>query len=182
MKRKKRKKVALVVVALVLAAGLAVWTWESPTPLASQSSEQLISTSPTRSTLNFSDSAGTFQFALGFDYPNGSIQFGSATIFKVYIALTSERLSFFARGVSLKIQDASLLVDGSLDKKVKVVTTLSLTLDTISFDFVNTSIPAGVHNATARLLVSTVDEFYAGYIGGTTQVAELKGTFTVVNV
>jgi len=180
--KRKRKIIALVVAVLVvLVAGLSVWTGESPRPLVSQSSEQLIASSPTSSKLNVSDPAGTFQFTFGFDYPNVSIQAGSATVFKVYIALTSEKLSFFARGVSLNVQDANLLVDGSVDKDVKVVTTLNPTLDTVSFDFVNTSIPAGMHNATARLLISTIDEFYVGYLEGTTQVAELNGSFTIVS-
>jgi len=182
--KKRRKAIALVVTVLVVLAGiLSVWTAESPTPLSPQSSEQLkgsvIAFAPTRTTLDFFNSAGTFRFALGFDYPNVSIRAGSETVFKVYIALTSEQLSFFARGVSLKINDANLLVDGSEDKGVKVVTTLNPVLDTVSFDFVNTSIPAGVHNATARILVSTVDEFYVGYLDGTSEVAELNATFTI---
>ncbi len=184
--KRKRKIIALAVTALVvLVASLSVWTGESPAPLASQSSEQLkssvIAFAPTRSTLNLSDPAGTLQFIFGFDYSNVSIQAGSATVFKVYITLTSEQLSFFSRGVSLKVRDANLLVDGSVDKEAKVVTTLNPALDTVSFNFVNTSIPAGVHSATARLLVSTIDEFYVGYLDGTTQVVELNGTFTIVS-
>jgi hypothetical protein len=182
LKRKRKIIGSAVAVLLVLAVSLSVWTGESPTPLAPQSSEQLkdsvIAFAPTRSTLNFSDFAGTFRFTFGFDYPNVSIQAGSATVFKVYIALIFQQL-LFSRGVSLKVKDANLLVDGRVDKEVKAVTTLNPALDTVSFDFVNTSIAAGVHTATARILVTTIDEFYVGYLDGTTQLAELNGTFII---
>ena len=173
----------LVVVVLLLVAGLSVWTMESPVPLTVLSSIQLkdslIAFAPRQTTSNFSDPAGSFEIAFGFDYPNSSIAVGSSTVFKVYIALISEQLSFFARGVHLNIQDANLLVDGSIDRGVKVVTMLHPTLDTISFEFVNTSIRAGSHNATARILFSTTDVFYVGSFGGTTQVTQANGTFVI---
>ena len=186
MPLKRRKAKALVVIILILlAAGLSAWTLESPEPLSQLTSAELLKDSvftfaPSQSTLNISDSGGNFRFLLGFDYPNSSILAGSATVFKVYIALTSEQLSFFARGIYLSVQDATLLVDGRVDRGVTVVTSLHSTLDTVSFNFVNTSLPAGVHKASARLLISTIDDFYVGSLEGSTQVDVLNGTFTIV--
>ncbi|HZW58385.1 MAG TPA: hypothetical protein VFF30_19010 [Nitrososphaerales archaeon] len=179
-----RRLVAVIVIVVLIVAGLAVWTIRAPTTLTVQSEDQLknsvMAFSRSFSNLSISDSAGSYTFRFGFDYPNNSISRGSATVFKVYAALTSQQLSSsFARGISLDVQSATLLVDGKEDASVKVVTTAQPTLEVIQFEFVNTSLPAGTYNTTARLVLSTMDVYYVGYFTGTTSIVTMDGSFTI---
>lgn len=190
MKRKKlpgklsRRIVALLVVVIIILAGLTAWTIKSPTTLSVQSDQQLknsvMAFSKSFSNLSTTDSAGSYTFKFGFDYPDVPIQRGATTVFKVYTALISEQFSSpLARGVTLSVQSATLLVNGKEDTSVKVVTTTQPSLQVIEFQFVNTSLPAGNYNTTARLVLSTVDVFYVGFFSGSTSIVTLDGSFTI---
>ncbi|MHB8567901.1 MAG: hypothetical protein ACYC7D_14015 [Nitrososphaerales archaeon] len=180
-----RRVLALaVILAIVLGLAVEYTLLKAPTILEVQSSgalqNSIISVSKSYASANMTDGSGSYGFRFGFDYPDTPIQAGSATVFKVYAALTSEKISsFFTRGVSLQVQSGSLLVDGRYDSGVKVVTSTQHSLETILFEFVNANLPAGSHNASARLVVSSVDVDYLGYFDGSTQVVLLNGTFSI---
>jgi len=176
--------IAIIVLILLLGIGAEYTVLRAPPILNAQSSAEIkgsiLSVARSFENASFTDGSGSYTFRFGFDYPDTPIPAGSATVFKVYAALTSQQItSFFTRGVSLALQSGSLLVDGRFDSGVKIDPTIQANVSTIEFEFVNTSLPQGTHNVTARLILSTVDVDYIGFYTGATQVVQLNGTFLI---
>ncbi len=178
-----KKSVSILIFLIVLVGGLSAWTIESPAVMSIQTQNQLNSSlfsySNTFSEINISDSSGNYGFRFGLAYPP-EIQAGVTTRFDVYAALVAEQLtSSFTRGVSLQVQSASLTIDGKPDTGIKIDSKTQPDLQIFYLEFINTTLPDGKHNLSARLIVSTIDINYIGYVSGASQVVVLNGSFNV---
>jgi hypothetical protein len=168
---------------MLIIAGLAAWTISSPKPMSLQSPGQLqtgiFSFSKSQIALNTSDGSGSYSFRFGLDY-DSNVSAGTQTVFKVYVVLVGEKItSFFTRAVSMDVTSALVLIDGTDDAGVKTSSAINGGILTESLENPNTSLAAGSHNLTVRLIVSTIDLNYVGYSTGPSQVAELSGLFNI---
>lgn len=184
--KKNTLRVLILVIVIVILLGLSVeyTLLKAPTIMQVQSSSDqknsIISVAHVYTNARFSDGSGNYNFRFGFDYPNTSIPSGGATVFKVYGVLTSEQISsFFTRGVSLSLQSGSLIVDGHYDNNAKVDVSTQSSIQVIEFELLNANFTQGSHTVSARLVLSTIDIDYIGYVTGQTQIVELNGTFSV---
>jgi len=178
-----RTKLAAIVVVVLIVAGLAAWTFESPPMLPVQSQRQLggtiFSASRVFQSANVSDGSGSYKFKFGMDYDT-NITRGQATRLAVYCALTSQQLSSpFARGVTLSLQSATLIVDNSPDESINVATGRQPGLLLYYLENPDTNIALGLHNITARLVFYTVDDNYIGNSQGSLLIIQLNGTMTI---
>ncbi|GEM_PF-1868823 len=181
--RRRRLLIVTIVIVIVIASSLVIWTIEAPETLdplpSGQLASSLISYSKTIKDYNFTDSSGTYEFRFGIDY-QPVVNEGAAAEVIVYAALLSESIhSGFSKGVALSVQSASLALDGKVDTGVKFVTRRQGLIDSFLFQYLNTTLSIGMHNMTARLLVSTVDVDYIGYFEGNLYVVVLNGSFNV---
>lgn len=171
----------LAVIAIVAVAGsLAVWTVTSPVVMQQQS-EEMLSTSIfqyARETRNFTfvDGSGAFLFHFGLAY-NANVIPGQPMIVVVYASLVGQNItSAFTRGVSIQLQHATLLVDGTTDSGVKVRSTYTPQVASFYLSYISINASAGVHLITIRLILNSVDVNYIGYLTGSTQLVELNAT------
>ncbi|MGI0078262.1 MAG: hypothetical protein ACRECH_01415 [Nitrososphaerales archaeon] len=176
-------RVSALVVAILVVIGLIVWTIASPPILGVQSEVQLenslFSYSKSFATQNFTDSSGIYTFKFGLDY-SANVSQGEHVQLAVYCALTYEQItSFFTRGVGLVLQSASLSIDGRQDSGVKTSSRFQPGLQIFYIQNLNTNIATGLHNMTARLVVSNVDVNYVGNSLASTQVVLLGGALNI---
>jgi hypothetical protein len=181
--RKDTRKILSVAVLLVILGSVLAWTVLSPLPLSPQSQGQLSSSlfsfAKTASILNISDGEGSYSFLFGMDY-NGTLTPGIPAIVEVFVSLLSEnKSSGFLKGVSLDFVSSGVLVDGSEDTGVKSMVTNSGGIITDRLSGVDINDTGGTHELTARLIISTVDVNYIGFLSGTEQVTSLNGTITI---
>ncbi len=165
--------------------GVAVWTVTSPPILGVQSEAQLgsslFSFAKSSTVQNFTDGSGGYNFKFGLDYSANVIQ-GEQVQLAVYCALTAEQISSsFTRGVALSLQSASLSLDGRQDSGVKTASKFQPGLQIFYIQNIDTNIAMGLHNVTARLILSTVDVNYIGNFQGSTQVVMLNVVLNITS-
>ena len=178
-----RIRVAELSVVTLLLVGVAAWTAASPPILGVQSRAQLDSSlfsyAKSFATQNFTDGSGAYTFRFGFDY-SANISQGEKVQLAIYCALTYEHISSpFTRGVALSLQSSSLSIDGRQDAGINTGSRNEPGLQIYYIQNLNTNIPAGLHNMSARLIVSTVDVNYIGNFQGSTQVVTLNGFLNI---
>jgi hypothetical protein len=174
--------IALAVVAIVLVS-LEAWTASAPQILTPQSeaslSNSLFQYTETKNIWNVSDSEGSYSFLFGMDY-NQTMSPGVPSIVLIYISmLTEEKSSGFLKGTGLAIEGAKILIDGVEDAGVqsRVLSNGAVLTDRLSGVDINET--GGTHQLSARLIVSTVDVNYIGYLGGSEEPVSLNGTITI---
>lgn len=175
--------IGLTIFVVLLIAGLAYWSFTAPPPLEVQTPSQLqtgiFSVSRSVSWLNTSDSSGVYSFKLGLDY-DSNISQGSSTEVKVYVALVSESISSpFMRKISMAVTSASFFVDGVDDPTVTTKENIVGGLLVESIQNPNTDLSLGLHNFTARLVVSTIDINYIGYSVSPPNPTDISGLFNI---
>ena len=180
-----RLRVVAIAIIVLLVLGLAIWTATSPQTLEVQSPSQLqtslLSYSKSFQELNFSDGSGSYSFRLGFDY-SSNISIGSKTQLAVYCALVNETISSpLTKGIALGLQSSSLLVDGSRDAGVSLVSRLQAGLETFYFQNPNTNIALGMHNFTARLIISMIDVNFIGNFETGTELVSVSGIINMTS-
>lgn len=178
--RLSRIRVAAVI---LLVVGLAAWTAASPPILGVQSearlNSSLFSFAKSFATQNFTDGSGAYTFRFGFDY-SANISQGEKVQLAIYCALTYQDISSpFTRGVALSLQSFSLSIDGRQNAGINTASRTQPGLQIYYIQNLNTNIPAGLHNMSARMIVSTVDVNYIGNLQGSTQVVTLKGFLNI---
>ena len=174
--------VSLTIIAILLAS-LLVWTASAPAILSPQTESDLSSTlfqyTKIRNVLNVTDGEGTYSFLFGLDY-NGTVSPGIPSIVEVYISLLSEQKSSgFLKGVSLEIMSSRVLIDSQEDSGAKSVVSNSGDIFTDRLSGVDINETGGTHQLSIRLIVSTVDVNYIGYLGGSEEAITLNGTLTI---
>lgn len=172
---------ALVVIVLL---SLVAWTAYSPITLSLQSESQLSGSlfqyAKTTKLLNVTDGEGSYSFLFGIDY-NESVRSGVPTVVEVFASLVTEnRASSFLKGVALEIDSSTVLIDGSEESGVTSMITKSSGILIVRLSDVDINETGGIHQLSARLIVSTTDVNYIGYLGGTELVVSLNGTISVV--
>jgi len=178
------KKIVAAAIVLAIVLSLVLWTELSPPILYPQTEANLTGSifqyAKTNATLNLADSEGTYSFLFGMDY-NDSLSPGSPTIVQVFVSLSSEqRGSSFQKGVALDILSSTILIDGIEEIGVKSMVTTNGDILTDRLSGIDVNDSSGIHNLSARLIVSTVDVNYIGYFEGSEQVISLNGTLTLV--
>lgn len=177
------KKLACLLIAVIVIVSLGTWTALSPSVLSPQSETELSGSlfryAKSTSTLNITDGEGSYSFIFGVDY-NETVTPGVPSIILVFASLLNEeKSSGLLKGVALQINNAAVLIDGVEDTGVKsmVVSNGGILSDRLSGIDINDS--SGVHQISARLIVSTVDVNYIGYFSGNEEVLSLNGTITI---
>ncbi|MCL4538338.1 MAG: hypothetical protein M1378_01825, partial [Bacteroidetes bacterium] len=117
-------KLAGIVLAILMAGSLAAWTLTSPATMQVQSgsmlSNSIFNYVKQVQRFNFTDGSGSYSFQFGMAY-NQNATLGQPVIVDVYASLVGETIhSSFQRGVALRLQHASVLVDGTEDNGIKV--------------------------------------------------------------
>jgi hypothetical protein len=177
------KKIGSIVVAVLVIVSLVAWTLLAPGTLSTQTSGQisrsLFQVAKTERILNITDGEGSYSFLFGLDY-NESASPGVPTIIEAFASLVGEqKTSGFLKGVALQIDSSSVLIDGIQDSGVSSMISSNgdIIIDRLSGIDINET--AGVHQISARLIVSTLDVNYIGYFGGSEQVLSLNGSTSV---
>jgi len=170
--------------AVVLGVILIGWTLASPQIMEARSEAQLagsiMANSRTVKYYVFTDASGSYRFKFGFDYPDVNISRGSTIEFKVYLALVSAAISSpFTRGVALRVDGLSLLVDGVKDSGVRVVSQSQPNLGIYALQSPNTSLTEGAHTLVVMLTVSTLSVNFIGYVAGSMQNVTLEGRLQI---
>jgi len=181
--RKDFKKILSAAVIIIISGSILAWTILSPRILSPQSkgqlSDSLFGFVKSTSVLNVSDGEGSYSFLFGLDY-NATLSPGVPTIVEVFVSLLSEnKTSGFLRGVSLDFVSSTVLIDGSEDAGVKSMVTNSGSIITDRLSGVDINDTGGTHQLSARLIISTVDVNYIGFLGGNELVTSLNGTITI---
>ena len=179
-----KRVLPVLAVFLLIALLLAAWTLTSPPILETRSASELSNSvfSSARSTVtdNLTDGAGSYLLAFGLDFPDVAVPAGMRIQFRVYAALLSEHItSPFVRGITLRLDEVSLSIDGAEDKSVKVVTQPQAGLVTYELQSPNTGLTLGLHHLEVHLAFSTIDINYVGYTTGSSGIAFLKGNLTI---
>jgi hypothetical protein len=184
LSRSQWKRFVSLVVIVVVIVSLADWTVFSPVTLTSSTSQELHESVfqfvKATSILNITDGEGAYSFLLGLDY-NDTVSTGLPSIVVVYISLLNEQKNNgFLRGVSLQVVSSRVLVDGVEYPGVKSEVSFNSAILTDRLSGVEINDTAGSHRITARLILSTVDVNYIGYLGGSEKAINLNGTITVL--
>ncbi len=179
-----RKKFAALVVAAIILFSLVAWTAFSPAILSPQSeaalSNSLFRYTKSESIVNITDGEGSYSFIFGLDY-NETVSPGSPTIVVVFASLLSEQKSGgFLKGVALQVVSSSVLIDGQDETGVRSMVTTSGGIMTDRLSGVDINDTGGSNVIAARLIISTVDVNYIGYLQGSEQAVTLNGTLTIV--
>jgi hypothetical protein len=181
--RKNLKKLVVAGLIAIILVSLLLWTVLAPPILLPQSqsslSNSLFQFAKATKLLNVSDGAGSYSFLMGMDY-NETVSPGSPTIVVVFISLVSEqKSSSFLRGVSLAIDNSAVLIDGRDDSGLKSMITRNEGIMTDRLSGLDINQTSGTHSLVTRLIVSTVDVNYIGYVSGNEQVVLLNGTISI---
>jgi hypothetical protein len=174
--------VALVVIAIVLVS-LEAWTASAPQILTPQSeaslNNSLFQYTETKNFWNVTDSEGAYSFLFGMDY-NLTVSPGVPSIVLIYVSmLTEQKSSGFLKGTGLAIEGAKILIDGVEDAGVQSRVSSNGMVLTDRLSDVDINETGGTHQLSARLIVSTVDVNYIGYLGGSEEPISLNGTITI---
>ena len=180
---KRRWKLIAIALVSIIVVGLAAWTFLSPKTMELQStseiSNSLFQFAKSTERLSFADSEGNFTFLFGIDY-NQSMPLAEPAVISIFASLISESgTSPFLRGVSLSVERASVLVNGQEYPGLKTRQTISggILIEYLTSFQVNT--PGNLTQITARLIVSTIDVNYVGFLPGSEEVIQLNGTVSV---
>ena len=174
--------IALIVIAIVLVS-LEAWTASAPQIMTPQSEASLTNSlfqyTQTKNVWNVSDGEGSYSFLLGMDY-NQTMSPGVPSIVLIYISiLTEQKSSGFLKGTGLAVENAKILIDGVEDAGVQSRVSSNGVVLTDRLSDVDINETGGMHQLSARLIVSTVDVNYIGYLGGSEEPISLNGTITI---
>lgn len=178
------KRLIGAIVIILLVGSLIAWTLSSPVPLQVQSESMLSSSilqyAKVVQRFTITDGGGSYTFAFGVAY-NENVTAGEPFIVDVYALLVSSTLaSGFQRGVALRLQHATVQIDGVADAGIKVRTTYSSSVASFYLTYLETNSSSGKQVITVRLILQTIDVNYIGYLSGTTQLVQLNATVNVV--
>ncbi len=177
------KKFLFLGVILILFISIGSWTALSPQVLSVQSNSQIANSlfqfAKVKQLVNFTDGEGSYAFLFGMDY-NDSASQGVPTIVQVFASLLSQRItSGFQRGIGLQVTRSTVLIDGIEDSGISSRTTTSGEIVISRLSQVELNRTGGTHMLSVRMIVSTVDVNYIGYLPGTEQVVSLNGTISI---
>ena len=181
--RKNLKRLVVAGLISIILLSLLLWTVLSPPILLPQSesslSNSLFQFAKTTKVLNVTDAEGSYSFLMGMDF-NETVSPGSPTIVEVLISLANEqKSSAFLRGVSFTIESSAVLIDGRGDAGLKSMSTRNGGIVTDRLSGIDINQTSGIHSLVTRLIVSTVDVNYIGYVSGNEQIVLLNGTISV---
>ena len=184
MSRLKSWKLVVVILVIILAGSIGAWTVTSPTVMQVQSaamlSNSIFNYVKQVQRFNFTDGGGFYTFQFGLAYNENSTP-GQPIIVDVYSSLVGITIhSGFQKGVALRLQHASVLVDNRADNGIKVRTTYSPQVASFYLSFIDMNSSSAQHTITIRLILNLVDVNYVGYLTGSTELIVLNATVTLL--
>jgi hypothetical protein len=176
------KKFIFLGVILILLISIASWTALSPQILSVQSSSRISSSlfqfAKVKQLVNFTNGEGSYTFLFGMDY-NDSASPGVPAIVQVFAALVNQGTSSgFLRGVGLQVSHYSVLIDGVEDDGISSRSTNNGAILIARLSQVEINQTGGSHALSVRMIVSTVDINYIGYLSGIEELVSLNGTIS----
>ena len=184
--RRNLKKFIFVGVILILLISIASWTAFSPQILSVQDSSQISSSlfqfGKVKQLVNFTDGEGSYTFLFGMDY-NDSASPGVPTIVQVFASLVNQGTSSgFLRGVGLQVSQYTVLIDGVEDEGISSRSTNNGAILESRLSQIEINQTGGTHVLSVRMIVSTVDVNYIGYLPGVEELVSLNGTISILLV